>query len=135
MVLRIRREHLEKVFRHARECYPLEACGLLVGKIVGGDRMVEEVYPTKNILESAFEYRVDPEEQLKIFEEAERKGLDIIGSYHSHPFWGAFWSRIDEERSKFWAGYSFLIVSPKSGSFSSYIKEGEGVKEESVEIL
>jgi proteasome lid subunit RPN8/RPN11 len=35
---------------------------------------------------------------LKVFEEAELQGLDVIGFYHSHPFWDSFWSEADEEK-------------------------------------
>ncbi len=134
MVLKIRRGDLEAILRHARESHPFEACGLLLGKRVGEDGIVEEARPAKNLMKSPFEYRIDPEDLLRIFEEAERRGLEIIGSYHSHPFCEPSWSQIDEERGEFWVGYSFLIVSP-SGRFASYVKGERGAMEEGIETL
>lgn len=134
MALKIRRGDLEEILRHARESHPFEACGLLLGRRVGGDGIVEEIRPSRNLMRSPFEYLIDPEDLLRAFEEAERMGLEIIGSYHSHPLCEPFWSQIDEERGELWAGYFFLIVSP-SGRLASYIKEERGAREEEVEIL
>lgn len=134
MALKIRRGDLEAILRHARESHPFEACGLLLGRRVGSDGIVEEARPAKNLMKSPFEYRIDPEDLLRAFEEAERRGLEIIGSYHSHPFCEPLWSQLDEERSEFWVGYSFLIVSP-SGRIASYIKGERGARKEGVEIL
>ncbi|MEM2226399.1 MAG: M67 family metallopeptidase [Candidatus Bathyarchaeia archaeon] len=132
--MKIRRGDLEAILRHARESHPFEACGLLLGRRAGSDRIVEEARPARNLMKSPFEYRIDPEDLLKAFEEAERRGLEIIGSYHSHPLCEPSWSQIDEERGEFWVGYSFLIISP-SGRFISYVKEERGVREEKVEIF
>jgi|YelNatPaOPRAMG01_1025707.scaffolds.fasta_scaffold141559_2 proteasome lid subunit RPN8/RPN11 len=134
MALKIKRVDLEGIIRHARESHPIEACGILLGRVVGGDRIVHEVRPAKNAAKSPFEYRIDPEELLEILIDAERRGLDIIGSYHSHPLSEPFWSQLDEDMGELWVGYSFLIVSP-SGGFRSYIKEGRGAREEDIEIL
>ena len=41
--------------------YPMEACGILVGKIGG----------SKKILDSSPAYQIDPLELLRVFEEAE----------------------------------------------------------------
>ena len=136
MVLKIRKSDLDNIFQHVKRCYPLEACGILLGRITGEEKYVEKVCNTRNILASSSEYQVDPAEQLKIFEEAEREGLDILGFYHSHPFWEPFWSEIDDERGKLWIGYSFLIVSLKSGSFNFYVvKKDNIVEKEEVAIL
>ncbi|MEM0313907.1 MAG: M67 family metallopeptidase [Candidatus Bathyarchaeia archaeon] len=128
-MLKISREDMERIFRHAAECFPAECCGILAGRKLEAEYVVERVYPARNVLESSFEYRVDPEEQVKIFEEAEAQGLDVVGFYHSHPIGEAYWSSLDEKRSKLWPGYMFLIVSPKRGSFHAYLRrENETVE-------
>jgi proteasome lid subunit RPN8/RPN11 len=135
MVLRIKRKHLDEIFQHARRCYPAEACGILVGKREGEEKIVEKVYLTRNVLASTSEYRIDPIEQLKVFEEAEHQSLNIIGFYHSHPFWEPFWSKTDEDRSELWTGYSFLIVSLKTGKARAYIRrENRAEREEMAAI-
>ncbi|MEO3993476.1 MAG: M67 family metallopeptidase [Desulfurococcaceae archaeon TW002] len=129
MRLVISRKDMEKVFRHADESFPVECCGILAGRKLETVYVVEKVYPARNVLESSYEYLMDPEEQLKIFKDAEANGLEVIGFYHSHPLTDAYWSSIDEEKSKPWSGYVFLVVSPKKGSFVAYLrKENQTVK-------
>ncbi len=135
MILKIRKEHLEEIFKFARECYPIEACGILVGKVEAMEKIVSRVYHTKNVLASPSAYRIDPIEMLKIFEEAEVSGLDVLGFYHSHPFWDSFWSEVDEEKGKLWVGYSYLIVSLTTGKANSYVKCYKGVEREELVIL
>ncbi|MEM3550585.1 MAG: M67 family metallopeptidase [Candidatus Bathyarchaeia archaeon] len=135
MTIKISRVNLDIILQHARECFPIEACGFLVGRRKGDEGVVEKVYKSKNILNSSFEYQIDPQTQLEIFEKAESMGLEVIGFYHSHPFWDPFWSNLDEERSKLWVGYSYLIVSLKTSRYRSYLRREEVAVEESVIII
>lgn len=135
MVLQIMKKHLEEIFEFARKCYPIEACGILVGRIRGNKKIVEKVYHTKNLLDSSSMYQIDPVEQLRVFEEAEFQGLDVLGFYHSHPFWDSFWSKTDEENSELWIEYSFLIVSLKTRGVNSYVKKRKGTVKEKVVVL
>jgi len=134
MVLRIKKKDLDNIFLQAGKCYPFEACGIFVGKRIGGEKDVGEVYHTKNVLTSSA-YQIDPIEQLKIFEKAELQGLDVLGFYHSHPSCDSFWSEIDDERGKLWIGYSYLIVSLKTLSFNSYVRRKDRVEKEEIKIL
>lgn len=135
MVIKIRKKHLEEIFEFARKCYPIEACGILVGKVEGIEKIVSRVYHTKNVLASSFAYRIDPIEMLRVFEETEISGLDVLGFYHSHPFWDSFWSEVDEEKGRLWVGYSYLIVSLTTGNVNSYVKCYKGVEKEELVIL
>jgi proteasome lid subunit RPN8/RPN11 len=69
MVIRIKRKDLDDIFDHAEKSYPVEACGILVGRIEGEAKKVEEIHRTRNILNSSSEYQIDPLEQLRVFEE------------------------------------------------------------------
>ena len=66
---------------HAYDGYPLEACGLLVGR---GDR-VERFVPCTNAAASARVYTIPPKEHLRAEREADDDGLEVIGVMHSHP--------------------------------------------------
>jgi proteasome lid subunit RPN8/RPN11 len=60
---------------------PQEACGL-----VGGvQRRAMQVYPVANALHSPVQYRMEPEEQVRIFLDLEKLGWDLLAIYHSHP--------------------------------------------------
>ena len=65
---------------HAYDGYPLEACGLLVGR---GSRVVRFV-PCTNLAASAKVYTVDPLEHLRAERAAEDEGFEVIGVVHSH---------------------------------------------------
>lgn len=135
MVLKIRSEDLNEIFRLAEEDRLIETCGILAGKKDKLEKVVEKIYHAKNSLASPYAYQIDPQEQVKIFEEIEFRGMEIVGFYHSHPFWDAFWSEADERGSKNWIGYSFLIVSLKTGKFMSYIRKEERVEVEEVIVI
>ena len=65
---------------HVYDGFPLEACGLLVGR---GDRVVRFV-PCANEAVSARVYTVPPKELLLAERDAEADGLAVIGVVHSH---------------------------------------------------
>jgi proteasome lid subunit RPN8/RPN11 len=67
MPLKIKREHLNEIFQSAKKCYPMEACGILVGKIVEGERVVFKVYHTGNVLASSSAYQIDPRRAVESF--------------------------------------------------------------------
>jgi proteasome lid subunit RPN8/RPN11 len=60
---------------------PEEACGIVAGK---GERVLK-VFPATNILHSHVRYRIEPKEQLDIFNEIDERGWDLLAIYHSHP--------------------------------------------------
>jgi proteasome lid subunit RPN8/RPN11 len=70
---------------HAKKCAPAESCALLLGKEESNISTVSEVYLTKNTEDSPVNFTISNEELLHGYQEAERKGLGIIGIFHSHP--------------------------------------------------
>ena len=67
---------------HCYDGLPLEACGL-----VGGDPATGQAtlcYPTANVAASARVYTVDPLAHLRADRDAEARGLELIGVFHSH---------------------------------------------------
>ncbi|MEM3519582.1 MAG: M67 family metallopeptidase [Candidatus Hadarchaeales archaeon] len=133
--MKIRKMELDEIFRHSEACYPFEACGILIGRKTGKEKVVEKVILAKNVLSSPVEYEVDAESLFKAFELAERNGLEVLGFFHSHPHHEPFWSSIDEERSKYWVDHSFLIVSPALRRFKSYEKRESGTVEEELRLM
>ena len=83
----IRQADLDKVTNHLKQAYPNEGCGLLLGEIKNNRKFVKEVVEAENInKERAVDrFEIDANEYKKIDEHARKKGLDIIGVYHSHP--------------------------------------------------
>ncbi len=81
-MLRLRRDAYQTMIAHVLDGLPLEACGLLA--TAPGDGLVQAVYPCRNAAESARIYEVHPLDHLKADRDAEARGLEIAGVYHSH---------------------------------------------------
>jgi len=96
---------LEQAIEHAKNAYPNEACGLLVGRT-----SAERFIPTKNISQSAHQYEMDPAELIAIFRDLREKQEDLIAIFHSHPRGPAELSKTDVERS-YYPEAAHLIVS------------------------
>jgi [CysO sulfur-carrier protein]-S-L-cysteine hydrolase len=84
--------HLQMV-GHCLDGLPLEACGL-----IGGDpatALATLCYPTANEAASAKLYTVPAIEHLRADRDAESRGLEILGVFHSHTHTDAYPSPTD----------------------------------------
>jgi proteasome lid subunit RPN8/RPN11 len=93
---------------HAYDGYPLEACGLLVGR---GDR-VERFVPCTNEAASARVYTIPPKELLRAERDADDAGLEVIGVMHSHTHSEPYPSPTDVTQAPD-PSWHYLIVSLK----------------------
>ena len=110
---------------HGAEGYPHEICGMMLGK--GGE--VTEAHRARNtIVERARDrYEIDPRDQIRIQRDADSRGLDVVGYYHSHPDHPARASVFDTERA--WAGYVYVIVAIEKGrpvDANAFVAEADG---------
>ena len=104
--LTIARPSLDVIIAHARETAPAECCGLLLG---GRDQIVEAVR-TRNIAGDASRFVVDPKDHIDGRRKARRRGLDVVGFYHSHPSSPADPSATDLAEASY-PDHFYLIVS------------------------
>ncbi len=75
-------ELLEAIIAHAKREAPNEVCGWLAGE----RNEVKLVYPVPNVAEDPHVvFRMDPEVQLSTMREIRDLGLELTGTYHSHP--------------------------------------------------
>jgi len=116
---------------------PNEACGLLAGRNGSGDPAVERFYPMTNADRSPMNYRLDPTEQLRIFDEIEESGWDLVGIFHSHTHTRAYPSPTDK-RQAFYPDAHYVLVSlsdrnnPDLKAFT--IRDGE-IEEQEVKVV
>jgi len=131
--LELRQDQVERLLAHVQAEAPNEACGLLVGR----GSTVERVYPMENAEHSRIAYRLDPEEQYRVFMEMEESGQEMVAIYHSHPHSPAYPSPRDVNLA-FYPEVVYVIVSlmetgcPVWRAFR--IREGE-ITEEPVTII
>jgi [CysO sulfur-carrier protein]-S-L-cysteine hydrolase len=80
----------------ARAELPNECCGMLAGR---PGEVVECHYPLRNAAASPEEYWSDDKEMFRADRDRQRRGLEFVGVYHSHPTSDPVPSRKDRERS------------------------------------
>ncbi|MER3400214.1 MAG: hypothetical protein C4313_03620 [Thermoflexus sp.] len=108
----LRRSDAERILAHARDEWPLEACGLLGG--IG--RRALAVYPARNEWASPVRYRVHPEDLIRVLQDLEAKGWELVGIYHSHPHGPPTPSPTDI-REAYYPEAVYLIAAPVQGEW------------------
>jgi proteasome lid subunit RPN8/RPN11 len=100
---------------HAREEYPHECCGALLGTEDGDTRIITQVIRLANERTDLRERRfyVSPQQVLMAERQARAAGLLLLGFYHSHPDHLAVPSEYDREHALPY--YSYPIVSVVQG--------------------
>jgi proteasome lid subunit RPN8/RPN11 len=116
-MIRIEPEAWEVMLAHAQTTYPNECCGAMLGRIDGGDKLVQSAVALENAFDGAqgARYELRQQDLLAADAEARRQGMDLIGIFHSHPDCDAYFSKTDLENSCPW--YSFVVLSIKNGAF------------------
>jgi [CysO sulfur-carrier protein]-S-L-cysteine hydrolase len=120
-VLRLSVSQYEQIVGHCYQGLPDEACGLLGGPVgsVGGRReatgYVSAVYPAVNADASARTYTVDGRDYLRASRDAEGRGDEIIGVWHSHTHTDPYPSPTDV-RSAVDPMWVYVIVSLRDES-------------------
>lgn len=103
----LEKKQFSRMIEHCQKEYPKEACGILAGK----DERVSTVYKMVNTSEKPeICYFMQPEEQLKVFKEMRRLGVEMLGIYHSHSETSAYPSKRDCEMA-FYPEASYVIIS------------------------
>jgi proteasome lid subunit RPN8/RPN11 len=106
MSLRLPRDFADRIVDQARSEHPNEACGLLAGS----DGAATRIFEMTNAERSPVIYRIDPKEQLRVFNEIDEHGLQLVGIYHSHTRSPAYPSDTDV-RQAYYPEAVYLIVS------------------------
>ena len=111
-MLRMDQVQFDKIRRHGEDAYPCECCGVLLGQIEEGVNTVHDAVSAENTRSDSAHnrYNIAPQELIGIQQQARRRGLDIVGFYHSHPDHPAEWSKTDLEEAH-WVGCSYVITS------------------------
>lgn len=71
----------DQIIDHILSCLPEEGCGILGGV----ENRVHQALPIRNSLRSRVRFRMEPQAQLRGFQQIERQGLQLVAFFHSHP--------------------------------------------------
>lgn len=116
MELVISKADYHRVAQHLESTYPNEGGGFLVGTIAGDVRTVLEVHPVQNVFETEEQFhRFLAEDGAfeRLEDDADARGLSLIGYFHSHPDSPAIASEFDRVHA--WPFFAYLIVRVQDG--------------------
>jgi proteasome lid subunit RPN8/RPN11 len=103
---------LEAIHSQARLAYPNEGCGALLGP--GPGRVTDSVaLPNTENGQPRTRFLVEPLDYLAVEEQADARGLRLLGFWHSHPDHPARPSATD--RSYAWEGWLTLVIAVERG--------------------
>ena len=130
--LKISKEHLDRIIRESKASR-IEICGLLLGNVEGDVGVVEEIRFGKNIKSSTVEFEIDPTDLYEVLTYAEKKGLEVVGMFHSHPA-SAKPSKLDLKGMQLWP-IPWLIVSSTDGSYDCFLLDLEKKRLMKVQVI
>ena len=127
-MLKISKEDYAAMRQHCESAYPHEACGVLLGRLNEGVRVVGRTIGCANAHPDStkHQYYIAPQELISAQKKGREAGLDVVGFYHSHPDHPARWSNTDLEEAH-WFACSYVITSVEAGNATrtqSYVLAG-----------
>ena len=103
-------EALGAIVRRARQARPRECCDILVGT----REAVVEAVQTRNLAREPTRFLIDPRGHIEARRDARRRGLKVVGFYHSHPQTAPYPSPRDLTEASY-SDCLYLIVSVARG--------------------
>lgn len=78
----------QEIFRQLEASYPNEGGGFLLGVLAGDAVQISDVIGIDNVFEVEEQYHryaMTPQDWMRLEDEADARGLALVGYYHSHP--------------------------------------------------
>lgn len=142
-MLRISRADYDLIRWEAERSYPQECCGILLGIVYEGQRVVTMTLTCENMRQDspANRYSIDPQRVIAALKLARNRAESVVGFYHSHPDAESYFSKTDLEEAH-WFDCSYVITGVERGHASatgSYVLRGtekqKQFQEEEIEIV
>jgi [CysO sulfur-carrier protein]-S-L-cysteine hydrolase len=143
MTLRLPEGMIGEIFAHAYTDLPNECCGIIAGK--AGE--AAKLYRTRNAEASPYRYNIDPRDLLRIEQDLDANGWEVLVIYHSHVASEAYPSPTDVRLSQWpgtdppsdlFPGAHYVLVSLRERAapvLRSYRISGGSVAEEEIEAV
>ena len=106
---------------------PNEACALLFGKKENDKLIVRKIFLAENVEESPVNFTISNEQLILGYKEAEEKGLEVIGIFHSHPSSEPYPSATDKKFMEI-NPVAWVIFSDITKSFKAYMFESKVIE-------
>ena len=137
-MLRIEQSPWREMVGHAEATYPNECVGVMLGASENGRKTVQVALRMENVMPGSQRerYQLDSKDLLAADAEAGRRGMELIGIYHSHPDCDAYFSQTDLKNSCPW--YSFVVLSVQQGRYhhaNSWLPDAEQTKADKEDLI
>ena len=135
-MIKLNKADFEKILAHARAEAPVEACGLIAGRIEDGNKLIDKVYILTNVDHAEEHFTLDPKEQLAAVKDMRANGLVPLGNWHSHPVSPSRPSQ-EYKRLAYDSRASYLILSlmdENAPVLNSFHIEGDDAQKEELVI-
>ena len=125
----------DALIQHSEKAGLSESCAMLLGTHNDQQWNVKEVLLTRNSHnDSETSFIISPEELLEGHQLAEKKHLELVGIFHSHPNTAASPSNMDKKFMKINGDIPWIIFSGINMDLRAFILEEDMVSEKEIKV-
>ena len=131
----LNQKQVDALIQHSEKAGLSESCAMLLG--THGDQQwnVKEIFLTRNAhTDSGTSFIITPEELLQGYQLAEKKQLELVGIFHSHPKSAASPSNFDKKFMKVNGDVPWIIFSGINTDFRAFILK-QDMEEINIKII
>jgi len=131
----LNQKQVDTLIQHSEKAGLSESCAMLLG--THGDQQwnVKEVFLTRNAhTNSETSFIITPEELLQGYKLAEKKQLELVGIFHSHPNSAASPSNLDIKFMKVNGDVPWIIFSGMNTDLKAFMLD-EDMEEIKIKIM
>ncbi len=131
----LNQKQIDTLIQHSEKYQPNESCAMLLGIHSDQQWNVKEVFLTRNAhTDSETSFIITPEELLQGYQLAEKKRLELVGIFHSHPKSAASPSNFDKKFMKVNGDVPWIIFSGINTDLRAFILEQDMENMEEIKI-
>ena len=131
----LNQKQLDVLTQHSEKAGLSESCAMLLGTRSNQQWNVKEVFLTRNAhTDAQTSFIITPEELLQGHQLAEKKQLELVGIFHSHPNSAASPSNLDKKFMKVNGDVPWIIFSGINTDLRAFILEQDMENTEEIKI-
>ena len=131
----LNQKQIDSLIQHSEKAGVAESCAMLLGTHNEQQWNVKEVFLTRNAHnDSTTSFIISPEELLQGHQLAEKKHLELVGIFHSHPDTAASPSSMDKKFMKINGDVPWIIFSGINTDLKAFTLEEDMVSEKEIKV-
>ena len=131
----LNQKQVDTLIQHSEKAGLSESCAMLLGTHDDQQWNVKEVFLTRNAhTDSETSFIITPEELLQGYQLAEKKQLELVGVFHSHPNSTASPSNLDKKFMKANGDIPWIIFSGINTDLRAFKLEQDMENTEEIKI-